>query len=231
MNGGFVKLHRKCMESRYFSMGLRHIGMFKVLLLRANWKTGYFLGVQINPGEMGISISGLAADLNEDRRVVRKILDDLQTYGMITRKNVANRWTHITICNWATYQLCGDNGLPTDAQQSDQPLPSKVTTIEEGKNDKKEKKTTTKGKFKTPTLAEVEEYFKEKGLRVSPKKFFDYFEAGDWFDSNGKKVARWKQKALTWEGHYDEKRTGKPGAVGSSNRGGTNTPEDYEGTF
>ncbi|MFQ9738865.1 MAG: hypothetical protein ACLR06_14920 [Christensenellaceae bacterium] len=33
------------------------------------------------------------------------------------------------------------------------------------------------------------------------KKFFDYFEAGEWHDSEGKPVKAWKQKFITWEAH------------------------------
>ena len=48
------------------------------------------------------------------------------------------------------------------------------------------------------TFQEVEDYIREKKLNVSPKAFWDYFKAGDWYDSEGKPVLCWKQKALTW---------------------------------
>ena len=31
------------------------------------------------------------------------------------------------------------------------------------------------------------------------KKFFNYFDVGNWIDSNGNKVKNWKQKLITWE--------------------------------
>jgi len=130
---GWLKLHRQCQDSRYYSMGLKHIGMFKVLLVKANWKPGFFQGVEILPGSFGTSISGLAEDLGEDRRTIRKVLDDLELCGMITRENVANRWTHLTICNWEAYQQSDDTIPPTDDQPDDQPSPDQVTTIEEVK--------------------------------------------------------------------------------------------------
>lgn len=50
---------------------------------------------------------------------------------------------------------------------------------------------------------EVIEYYTQRGHK-SPKeigkKFFDYYSAGDWIDSNGKKVLNWKQKAISYEG-------------------------------
>ena len=53
--------------------------------------------------------------------------------------------------------------------------------------------------YSKPTLEEIENYVKEKQLKVNAKSFFEYFEAGDWKDSKGNKVKSWKQKILTWE--------------------------------
>jgi len=55
------------------------------------------------------------------------------------------------------------------------------------------------------TFQEVEDYIREKKLNVNPKAFWDYFEAGNWYDSTGKPVLSWKQKLLTWHGR--DKRT------------------------
>ena len=55
------------------------------------------------------------------------------------------------------------------------------------------------------TFQEVEDYIRERKLNVSPKAFWDFFEAGDWYDSEGKPVLCWKQKLLTW--HSRDKRT------------------------
>lgn len=53
-------------------------------------------------------------------------------------------------------------------------------------------------RFTPPTLQEVEDYVREKGLNVDAKRFWDYYEAMDWHDRDGKKVQRWKGKAITW---------------------------------
>ena len=55
--------------------------------------------------------------------------------------------------------------------------------------------------FIPPTLEEVQAYAKERGREDLAKKFFDYFEAGEWHDSEGKPVKAWKQKFITWEAH------------------------------
>lgn len=52
--------------------------------------------------------------------------------------------------------------------------------------------------FVPPTYEEVLEYAKSKGQEDLAQRFFDYFNEGDWIDSQGNKVRNWKQKFLTW---------------------------------
>lgn len=61
--------------------------------------------------------------------------------------------------------------------------------------------------FVPPTLPEVQEYVKERGLMIDPAAFFDYFTEGGWKDSEGKPVKNWKQKALTWDCSARTRRT------------------------
>jgi hypothetical protein len=61
-----------------------------------------------------------------------------------------------------------------------------------GKRDRESKK---------PTLEQIEEYCKSRNNNVNAKAFFDYYEANDWKDKDGKKVKSWKQKVITWETH------------------------------
>lgn len=66
---------------------------------------------------------------------------------------------------------------------------------EENKESKRARKSTP------PTLDEVRAYVKEKGLPIDAAAFYEYYEAGNWHDGNGKPVKSWKQKALTWARH------------------------------
>lgn len=59
------------------------------------------------------------------------------------------------------------------------------------------KKTTVTKYFIAPTKIEVMAYFIQKGYsEISAIKFFDYYEAAQWKDGNGKQVKNWKQKAI-----------------------------------
>lgn len=53
--------------------------------------------------------------------------------------------------------------------------------------------------FVPPTLEEVQSYCIERNNNVDAKAFYDYFNEGDWKDSQGNKVKNWKQKIITWE--------------------------------
>lgn len=66
-----------------------------------------------------------------------------------------------------------------------------------------------KKRFAPPTLEDVKAYIAERDCAavVDAKKFFDYFEAGHWHDSEGKPVRNWKQKLITWETHGRQTRT------------------------
>ena len=60
--------------------------------------------------------------------------------------------------------------------------------------------------FVPPTLNEVITYCNEKGHGAElAKQIFEYYEAGDWHDSNDAPVLRWKQKFLRWFKESDQK--------------------------
>lgn len=61
----------------------------------------------------------------------------------------------------------------------------------------------------TPSFEDIESYCREKGLKVNPKRFYEYYSAGGWADSRGNKVKNWKQRLLTWNNHEGDKGGGK----------------------
>lgn len=71
-------------------------------------------------------------------------------------------------------------------------------TDKEQEKDKGRKRPTRT--FVPPTLEEVTEYANSRNSPVDPKKFYDYFSAGEWVDSKGNHVRNWKQKLISWEG-------------------------------
>lgn len=63
----------------------------------------------------------------------------------------------------------------------------------------KKKNNKVKKTFQKPNVDEVIEYAKLRDQTEElAKQFFDYFEVGNWIDSQGKPVLNWKQKFNTW---------------------------------
>ncbi len=79
-----------------------------------------------------------------------------------------------------------------DGNQNSTPL-NKQNKTKQKRKEKKEKH------FTPPSLEEVKAYVKDKGLNVDAQKFFNYYEATNWKDRDGKQVLSWKGKAVTWD--------------------------------
>jgi len=73
----------------------------------------------------------------------------------------------------------------------------------------KESKGKDSKKFTPPSLEDVKAYASERGNKVDPVKFFDYYTAGQWKDVKGNPVKNWKQKLITWESKEQKPETNK----------------------
>ena len=73
-----------------------------------------------------------------------------------------------------------------------------ATDIDKNKNKNRNSKESIERKI--PTLADVEKYVKERNSIVDAKKFYEYYNTGNWKDAKGNPVKNWKQKLITWEG-------------------------------
>lgn len=106
-------------------------------------------------------------------------------------------------------------------------ISNKRENIEDSKEkeNKKEKKPRAKKEFVPPTYEQVVEYARSRNREDLARKFFDYFDTGEWIDSKGNKVRNWKQKFITWESN-NEKGANNGEFRGSVN--GTNQAEQTE---
>lgn len=128
---GYIKLYRSIIDWEWFEdRNTRDV--FLYLLLNANWKETEWKGVSLKPGQLIIGRKKLAASLGLSERAVRTALSRLQKTGEIDQQTT-NRWTLVTVENWAKYQA--------DDDASDQPNANKrpasdqqVTTDEERKH-------------------------------------------------------------------------------------------------
>lgn len=144
-------------------------------------------------------------------RLTKISIHDYQKYQSTIDKNVKeNNINNINnmniIYNWEENEKCecmtknnevclrrssyNINGVNYCNQHS-KPIISKLLL----KNDVESKSK----KFTPPTLEEIEEYCKSRNNSIDAKIFYDYFNEGNWKDSNGNQVKNWKQKIITWE--------------------------------
>lgn len=101
-----------------------------------------------------------------------------------------------------------ENGAKGGLKAKENRLKKNKIRAEDGKTEKLNKKLIdiktkkpVKGKpFIPPTLAEVEEFCRQRKNNVDAKTFYDYYEVGNWKDSKGNSVKNWKQKLISvWE--------------------------------
>lgn len=74
-------------------------------------------------------------------------------------------------------------------------------TLDKNRLDKNrlDKKDSVSGKFRKPTLQEVQEYCKERGNTVDPQRFIDHYESNGWKVGGRSAMKDWKASVRTWE--------------------------------
>ena len=102
--GGYFKVWRKIEDSKSWSRGVLYRGLMISLLEKENWKRGFLHGQEILPGQLAFSGECLADELDIPRTSVVRMLRNLELDGFLTRSNMNNRYTLITITNWQSYQ-------------------------------------------------------------------------------------------------------------------------------
>ena len=128
-------------------------------------------------GMLKVIFTPIKQDIDRNNKVYEAVCER-------NRQNIRKRWDREN-----TKNTSGKIGIPKNTKNTDNDNDNEYDIRE--KNIKKRV-------FTKPTLDEIQNYIDEKGLKVSAKQFYDYFETGDWKDSKGQKVKNWKQKLLTW---------------------------------
>ena len=188
---GFIVLHRKLLEWKYRQFPCA-LALWVYLILRANWKPGYFLGIEIPRGSLATSIKALADATGMTSVTVRKWLKVFENDGMITRKST-NRFTIINISKYKDFQ-----DIPEDRvlqQTLQQPLPNR-TNKQSNKVTKKQIKDSL-GAVSAPDLMEVVEYVRAENLGVNPEKFYRFYHERNWM-INGDPIHNWKSLLRNW---------------------------------
>jgi len=200
MSEGWIKLHRKLTDNflwqcEKFTRGQAWID----LLLLANHKKSFFYlrdhKINIDRGQVGYSQLKLSERWKWSRSKVKKFLKDLEKEQQI-KQQITQSTTIITIIKYNDYQ----EKEQQDKQQKDNRKTTEEQQKDTNKNDKKDnndKNEKKKKRFTPPLLDEWIKYFEENGYKKNvAERSFRAYEVADWFDSTGKKVKNWKQKAI-----------------------------------
>ena len=101
MYRGFIKCWRCAEDSRAWSRGALHRGVMLTILLKVASKDCYYRGDELKAGQFAFSGAHLAEECQLSRTTLLSILDDLEQDGFLIRRSVGNRYTLITVTNWA----------------------------------------------------------------------------------------------------------------------------------
>lgn len=142
MEKGWIKIHRKLLDSDIGSMGLETIGFAIYLILKANFKDSEFNGIKVKRGQLLTTRSKLCQELKIADQPAKTLLSRLEATKFLTRKTT-NKNTIITIQNYNKYQITNQQ---INQQTNQQKVPKttndqqtkKVTPIITYKNDKEE---------------------------------------------------------------------------------------------
>ena len=209
---GYIKIFRKLQNWDYYGEP-NMVAVWVHLLLNANWEDTVWRGEYLERGSFVTSIRSLSVEIGLSEKQIRLCLKKLEKGKQIIIEG-ANKWTKITICNYATYQDEQDSEGQTKVTQSGNQMSGERATDKEYKNTRnKEEKTSTivdvkkpkTTRFCPPTAEEVRAYADSIGYTsLDAEGFIDYYTQSGWIMGNGRKVKDWKACVRTWR-KRDEK--------------------------
>ena len=172
--------------------------VFIYLLLRANVKDCGFQNIVVKRGEIAASYLTVKNATGQSLQNVRTAIKHLKSTGELTVTQYP-KFSVFTIVNYDRFQC-----LPTDDLTGNQQATNRqLTGNQQAANTnirKKESKNVRKEEYREsrPTLADVQAYVNEKGLRMDSASFVDHYEANGWRQANGNKIKDWKAACRNW---------------------------------
>lgn len=203
MNGNYIKISRSILEWEWYQ-NVNTCRVFLHMLLRANWKEGKFEGKVIPRGSFVSSYSKLAEECNLTVNEVRTAVKHLILTGEITSKSHA-KFSIFTVKNY-----CGYQEVNKQITSSSQAINKQLTTIEEGKKERREEINNNIKRFSPPSVDEVRAYCFERGNHVDAQYFVDFYSSKDWMIGKNR-MKDWKAAVRTWERQTRQGETAKHG--------------------
>lgn len=217
MNNGFIKIFRQMVEWRWWG-NCNAMALWLYILMNANWKDGYWQGVEIKRGEFITSKSKIAEDLRLNRRTVTRWLNVFESDGQIA-VTCTTQYTKITVLKYDFFQgqelSSAQRTTQPDAQPTAQPTTQPTAHNRRKKEEKeiKKERNIVERSAPKPSLSEVESFFDDNGYEASAFAFWQYYEQKEWKDKRGRPLD-WEEKAAQWEAReYKKKKDGSQDMV------------------
>lgn len=191
-HSGYVLLSRSLQESNLWQLPPDHFRVAVYLLMKARHKAKPHRlpdGLEIKRGEMVTSMTLIAENCSYyENRMVREmsrkkalnILENLENIGFLKR-NSHSKGTHLTICNYDTYQTAKNYNLHADETDREQSGNSEGTLRDTNKkvnNDKNEENEKKESDSKKQQFDDAFKSYGEKGSRqVAMRIWFELPES------------------------------------------------------
>lgn len=190
---GFIKIDRKILEWEWYKD--EHTkNFFFHCLLKANWKEGRFKGITIERGQFVASLPVLSDELSLTVNEIRTAIKHLKSTGEITIK-AHQKFSVFTVVNYDLYQCesqAESQAINRQITGKSQSINSLLTTIEEEKEDKKERNEEGKNINTPPISPSKRGGGKETG--VSKKELVVYYPNDKLLDSAFKEFLTMRNK-------------------------------------
>lgn len=134
----YIKLHRKILKWEWYQ-DANTVRLFWHLLLKANFESKRWQGIEMKPGQLLTGRLKLASELKLSEQEIRTSLNKLKSTNEITIVTTS-KFSIVTICKWEDYQAKYYDDQPTDQPTDQHLINQQSTTDKEGKEEKEEKK-------------------------------------------------------------------------------------------
>lgn len=170
---GWIKIYRSLLNWEWFQKP-EMVQLFVYLLLKASVEDRKWQGIAVSRGQLVTSIATICRDLSLSTKKVRNCLEHLKNTQAISIKTT-NKFSVITICNYATYQTYEMPEGQTKGKQRANKGQTKGKQRATSKEDKNKKNNKNNNKSSKDDLL--------FGEQTTQKKEFDYHEFVDFFNS------------------------------------------------
>lgn len=210
MSGGWIKLYRKFLEWEWFTDS-KMVQLFVYLLLSASIEQRKWKGIVLERGQLVTTYPELSKKTKQSTQNLRTALQRLEESQIISRQ-VTNKYTLITICNFDSYQAkeeadqqAGNRQVTGNQQTTNSQTTGTIAKEgEEGVKREEDITTTTTVLVNTTTGAGAREKlnFYDLPKEQQDAERFEFFSVFYWanYRDPGKQVEKFikKNQALGW---------------------------------